>query len=271
MKSGYVVEVLTPKLNAKDPGKAIEGFEQCYRKVVDQGLVVSLPDNPMGGKHLPALEVIGELGLPAPAGQVLLHINTFHTVESLVRTLQIADSLNIDNLLLISGDGAEGLPRLASQELGLDGNTAATAADLLEYIGREYPGRFNLGVVFNPYVPSSLEFAKLARKAEAGATFVVTQPVVGLDMRLLAVARTGLPVYVGAWMSMRLELLSRCVGAQVPDWKLYDPMENLFFLRRRYRQWGLYLAALSFKTQFNDAVDLLSDDGAECCSCCGCG
>lgn len=269
MNSSFLVEVLTPKLSADDPETAIRNFGERYKRVIDKGYVVSIPDNPMGVLRFQAAEVIGELGLPVPAGQVLIHINSFHTRKTLDETLEAAARMRVENLLLVSGDGGERLPRVEPADLGIEANVV-TSTGLLQYVGREYPGKFKLGVAFNPYEPGHHELQKLKQKADAGAAFVVTQPVVGLDLRVLAAGQAGLPMYVGAWMSKRLELLSRCVGAQVPDWQLYDPLENLFFIRRRYRNSGLYLSMVNFKEQLDGIVDLLERDTPECAGCCGC-
>ncbi|MEI6217367.1 MAG: methylenetetrahydrofolate reductase [bacterium] len=270
MNSKYFVEVLTPKSSVEDPESAIGVFAERYKAVIEAGWVVSIPDNPMGVVRFRAEEVIRELGLMVPEGQVLLHINTFHTKTSLDEIIEAAIDMNVRRLMLVSGDGGGGLPRVEPADLGVDAKVV-TSVGLLEYIAREYPGKFELGVAFNPYEPADHELLKLKQKAAAGAAFVVTQPVVGLDMRVLPGARVGLPVYVGAWMSKRLELLSKCVGTQVPDWQLYDPMENLFFLHRRHRQWGLYLSMVGFKTQLSGIADILERDSAGCAECCGCG
>jgi methylenetetrahydrofolate reductase (NADPH) len=125
-----------------------------------------------------------------------------------------------------------------------------TSVELLRYIDREHPGRFTCGVAFNPYEPQDAELEKMKRKVEAGASFIITQPIIGRDERLDALAPFGLPVVLDAWMSKKLHLLSECVGHEIPEGTPYDPMENLRELRRNYADYGLYLAILGFKTQY---------------------
>ena len=69
------------------------------------------------------------------------------------------------------------------------------------------------------------------------------------DVRELAAAGgpgRALPVYVGAWMSPRIELLAECTGMSPPAVP-YDPEENLRVLQRAYPGSGLYYSMLSFK------------------------
>jgi methylenetetrahydrofolate reductase (NADPH) len=125
-----------------------------------------------------------------------------------------------------------------------------TSVELIRYIDREFRGRFTCGVAFNPYEPQDAETEKMKRKADAGASFIITQPIIGRDDRLAGLEPFGLPVTLDAWMSKKLHLLSECVGHEIPEGTPYDPMENLRELRRNYPDYGLYLAILGFKTQY---------------------
>jgi methylenetetrahydrofolate reductase (NADPH) len=91
---------------------------------------------------------------------------------------------------------------------------------------------------------------KMRRKVDAGASFIITQPIIGRDERLDGLEPFHLPVILDAWMSKKLHLLSECVGHEIPEGTPYDPMENLRELRRNYPDYGLYLAILGFKTQY---------------------
>ena len=77
-------------------------------------------------------------------------------------------------------------------------------------------------------------------------------PLLDITRRLAAKLQNqiGLPVYVGAWMSKRLDLLSQCVGYTIPEDTPYDPIANLPELQKASPDSGLYLALLGFKTQF---------------------
>ena len=119
--------------------------------------------------------------------------------------------------------------------------------ELLEYIARRHPGGFDCGVAFNQYEPPEHELEKLQRKVAAGARFIVTQPVLGADAAVSSLASFGLPVWAGAWMSKRVDLLVECVGLGQIDTASYDPAANLAILHERFPSFGLYLAQLSFK------------------------
>lgn len=245
----YHVEILTPKQDSAKLEQDLERFADKYQKVMDAGYVACITDNPMGMLSFQATEMFAELELPTPAEQVLVHLNTFHTREALDEILETAGNMGIKYLLLVSGDGSERLPKLTGEALGMDVKTV-TSVTLLEYINRNYPGAFSMGVAFNPYEPQDHEMEKMRRKMDAGASFVITQPVIGRDERVLELEALGLPVIIDAWMSKKLHLLSECVGYDIPEDTPYDPIENLRALRQHYPKCGLYLALLGFKTQY---------------------
>jgi methylenetetrahydrofolate reductase (NADPH) len=245
----YLVELLTPKLSDTDTEAGLESFAGRYRKIVDAGMVVSVPDNPMGVLRFAVVEVLKELGLPVDAGQFLLHVNTFHTKQDLDDTLREAAELGVRNVLVVSGDGGERLAKLRPELIGSKAKSV-TSEHLLEYINRDYSDVFNCGVAFNPYEPAEHELEKMRRKKDAGAKFIVTQPVIGNNDNILGLISFDLPVYVGAWMSKNVDLLSKCVGYAVTDGGHYDPVENLAVLRAGYPGFGLYLSMMGFKTQF---------------------
>jgi len=91
---------------------------------------------------------------------------------------------------------------------------------------------------------------------DAGAEFIITQPVIGRDERVIALERFQIPVIIDAWMSKKLHLLSECVGYEIPEDTLYDPIQNLKDLQQHYPGHGLYLALLGFKTQYPLLKDL---------------
>jgi methylenetetrahydrofolate reductase (NADPH) len=243
------VELQTPKRGAEDIEKELRVFEDKYRKVIEAGWVVCITDNPMGLLSYGAMETIELLGLPTPPGQLMVHLNTFHPKKELDETLAAFAETGGRHLLVVSGDGSQRLHRLEPAEIGVEAVTV-TSVELLRYIDREYPGRFTCGVAFNPYEPQDAELAKMRRKVDAGASFVITQPIIGRDERLAGLEPFGLPVILDAWMSKKLHLLSECVGHEIPEGTPYDPMENLRELRRNYPDYGLYLAILGFKTQY---------------------
>ena len=257
----YLIELLTPKQSDEDFEARLEVFAERYRRILDAGAVVSIPDNPMGNVHFTALEVVEFLDLPLDPERTLLHLNSFHTRSDLEAFLRGAAERGIRNMLVISGDGGPKLPRLEPSDVGIEAKTV-TSIVLLRYIEREFPGVFTCGVAFNQYEPPEHELERLEQKIEAGARFVITQPVMG-DMPVVDRLKDfGLPVFVGAWMSKRIDLLYSCVGLEPRDDAQYDPAENLALLDRRYPGYGLYLSLLSFKRDWSELLTRRLPDAA---------
>ena len=245
----YHIEILTPKQNSAKLDDDLERFADKYRKVIESGYIACITDNPMGMLSFQATEVIPELDLPVEPEQLMIHLNTFHTKRDLDNILTTARDIGAKYLLVISGDGSERLPKLQPEDIG-EGNNSVSAVELLRYIGKEYPGDFSCGVAFNPYEPQDHELEKMRHKLEAGAEFICTQPVIGRDERVAALKEFNIPVIIDAWMSKKLHLLSECVGYEIPEDTVYDPIANLKELQSCYPDSGLYLALLGFKTQF---------------------
>jgi len=243
------VELQTPKRSSEDIEKDLQTFEDKYRKVLEAGWIVCITDNPMGLLSYGAMETIELLGLPVHPDRLMVHLNTFHPRKELDGILNAFAAAGGRHLLVVSGDGSQRLHRLEPDEVGIECQTV-TSVELIRYIDREYPGRFTCGVAFNPYEPQDAELEKMKRKADAGAAFLITQPIIGRDARLDPLPSFGLPITLDAWMSKKLHLLSECVGHEIPEGTPYDPMENLRELRRNYPDYGLYLAILGFKTQY---------------------
>ncbi len=244
--SPYVIELLTPKQADEGFESKLEQFALHYRAILDHGAVVSICDNPLGHLRFTAMEVAGFLELPVDQERTLLHLNSFHRKEDFDSFLREARERGIRHLLAVSGDGGPRLPRLEPSELGVSGKTV-TSVEILRYIEREHPGFFSCGVAFNQYEPLEHENEKLKRKLDAGARFVITQPVVGGDATVETLLGAGVPVFVGAWMSRRLDPLCECVGVKKPENAVYDPAENLARIHESFPGCGIYLAQLGFK------------------------
>jgi len=250
------VELLTPKQNSKDLDGDLEKFATKYRKIMEAGYIACITDNPMGLLSFQATEIIPELDLPVNPEKLMIHLNTFHTKEALDEILSTAGDMGVRYLLIVSGDGSERLPKLAPESIGMDCN-AVTAVELTQHIYREYGDRFVCGVAFNPYEPQDHELEKMRHKIDAGAKFIITQPIIGRDERVDALDQFRTPVIIDAWMSKKLHLLSECVGYEIPEDTPYDPIENLKELRSHYPGHGLYLALLGYKTQLPILKDVL--------------
>lgn len=245
----FHIEILTPKRDSETLEDDLAKFAEKYRLVMEAGYAACITDNPMGMLSFQATEVIEIAELPVFPEQLLVHLNTFHTKVELDGLLRDYHDRGGRHLLIVSGDGSQRLHRLEPAEIGVQAVTV-TSVELLGYIAREFPGAFHCGVAYNPYEPREAELEKMKRKVEAGARFIITQPIIGRDDRVLDLKPFGLPVILDAWMSKKLHLLSECVGATIPENTPYDPMQNLRDLRAFYPDFGSYLALLGFKTQY---------------------
>lgn len=249
----YHVEILPPKQDTEKLEKDLETFADKYKRVMESGYCACITDNAMGRLSFQGTEMIEELNLPVFPEQVMIHLNTFHTKEDLDNILNSCIKLGIKYLLVVSGDGSERLPKLQPSHIGAVGVESVTAVELLQYIKKEYPGAFILGVAFNPYEPEDHEFEKMERKMAAGAQFIVTQPLIEKNPvvdRLLE-KYPEVPVIIEAWMSRKLHLLSEAVGYEIPETAEYDPISTLKMLHQLYPKCGVYLSLLGFKTQYH--------------------
>jgi methylenetetrahydrofolate reductase (NADPH) len=245
-RAPYLIELLTPRQSDLDFEVRLEKFRERYRRILDYGAVVTIPDNPLGNLHFTAMETVDFLGLPLDPERTLLHLNTFHRKTDLDAFLDAAQASGLKHLLVVSGDGGPRLPKLEPGDLGSHAKSV-TSVELLEYVTRRHPGVFRCGVAFNQYEPVEDELRKLGRKIEAGARFIVTQPAIGRDKVVSELIGSRLPVWVGAWMSKRIDLLAECVGLRQLDAAAYDPAANLEVLHRSYPSFGIYLAQMPFR------------------------
>lgn len=232
----------TDKLNER-----LERFAARYETVLAGGGAVSITDNPMGKLAFAGHELIEELRLPVPPDRVMVHLNTFHTPSGLTEILEHCAKLNVRRLLIISGDGSPRLPKLQPSEIGTDGE-AVTSVELLGMIRRRYDDWFTLGVAFNQYEPWEHEYDKLCRKLDAGADFIITQPVVRPTPAIDRLIREApVPVLLEAWMSPKIELLSECIGYPLAVDGEFVPVNALRLLQKYYAQSPFYLSLLNFK------------------------
>jgi len=249
----YHVEVLPPKQDSEKLEKDLEIFSNKYLRVMNSGYCVCITDNTMGLLSFQGTEMIEELDLPVIPNQVMIHLNTFHTKDNLDNILDICKLKGIRYLLIITGDGSERLPKLRPSDVGATDVESVTSVELLKYINRKYPDTFVLGVAFNPYEPEEHELKKMERKIKAGATFIITQPLIERNEvvdRLLE-KYPKIPIFVEAWMSKKLYLLSEAVGYEIPENSEFDPISTLKMLHKLYPGCGVYLSLLGFKTQYH--------------------
>ncbi|MCP4727155.1 MAG: hypothetical protein GY863_19110 [bacterium] len=248
----FHVEVLPPRQDAEDLEVRLDRFAERYKKILDAGYCACITDNAMGTMSFQGTEIIEEYNLPVESENVMIHLNTFHSKKDLDNILNICAAKCIKYLLIVSGDGNVRFPKLTPSNLGINGVSSVTAVELLQYINREYSGEFSSGVAFNPYEPEEEEIEKINRKLDAGAEFVITQPIIEKNPVVDRLIRTiDIPVMVEAWMSKKLHLLSDCVGYEIPEDTEYDPLAALSYLQTEYPSGGIYLAMMNYKRQFH--------------------
>lgn len=246
----YRMEIPAVKHSPEKLQERLNRFAERYRRIVEAGHVVCLTDNAMGNLAFQGHELIRELKLPVSAGRVMVHLNTFHTRKELREIVDSCAELGVGELLVVSGDGSARLPKLKPADL--EANVpGVTSVELLIYLRKHYGDIFRYGAVFNQYEPPEHEKEKLRRKLEVGAEFIITQPVLPGDPGIAELRRTlTVPLFLEAWMSPRIDLLSSCVGRKI-DLPSYDPLASLKDLHRNYPECPAYLAMVDFKTQFD--------------------
>lgn len=256
----HIIELMTPKQSEEDFESKLSIFKKRYTRILERGAMASVPDNPLGNLHFTAMEVIGFLELPLDPEKTLLHLNTFHRRKDVDTFLTEARDKGLKRLLVVSGDGGPRLPKLEPGDIGADAKSV-TSVEMLKFIRKEYPGIFQCGVAFNQYEPREDETRKLERKIEAGAEFIITQPLIGRDETLGVLQATGLPVWIGAWMSKRIDLLCQCIDRTFDPSMNWDAEANLVLLSRSFPEYGLYLAQLNFKREWPRLVMEASREG----------
>ena len=251
----YLVELLSPKRSNDDQfDSLLDRFAERYRRIIDAGLGVSIPDNPMGQPRLSALESFSLRDLSVDSDKVVMNLNTFHTKTELDILLQKAVKANLKYILVIRGDGGPQLAKLEAKTIG-GKRSVATSIDLIRYINKEYADQFITGAAFNPYNPMPFELDRIKQKIDAGAKYTVTQPVIGKDKSVDMLEDLNITIVVEAWMSENIDLLYRSVGKQKDEKaENYDPIENLKALHTFYPECSVYLSMLGFRQDWKDIL-----------------
>jgi methylenetetrahydrofolate reductase (NADPH) len=254
----YVVEILTPMRSAEDKvDQLLDRFADRYQRVVASGCGTSIPDNPMGRPRYSGLECFEMTGLKPDPDRVVLNLNTFHSKNELDTILKKAAGLGLRYLLVVRGDGGPLLPRLDPLSVGGTYNIATTM-DLLRYVRQEYGDQFITGAAFNPYKKMPFELDRASEKMEAGAQFLITQPVIGRDEHVDSLRTICKNVVVEAWMSTRIDLFYKSVGrVSLGGTERYDPMQNLAELHEAYPDTPVYLAMLNLEQELQEVLPRL--------------
>lgn len=255
----YIVELLSPKrFPAEKIDKLLDRFSSRFQQIIDAGLGLSIPDNPMGQPRLGALECIGLMGLTIDPNKVIMNLNTFHTKEEVDHLLTWAADSGLKHILVVRGDGGPLLPKLDPKKIGAE-KSVVTSIDLIRYIHRSYSGRFITAAAFNPYKPLRMEMERMKQKIAAGAAYAVTQPIIGRDGGVDELLSLDIPVVVEAWMSTNIGLFNKSVGRQNNDQADgYDPVANLKSLHAHYPKSCVYLSMLSFSQPWSKVLPRLS-------------
>jgi methylenetetrahydrofolate reductase (NADPH) len=255
----YLVELLSPKRSSDDQiDKLLDRFAERYRRIIDAGLGISIPDNPMGQPRLGALESIDLRDLSVDSEKVVMNLNTFHTKSELDELLEKAAKANLKYILVVRGDGGPLLPKLDAESIG-GKRSVATSIDLIRYINRKYPDQFMTGAAFNPYNPMPFELNRMEQKINAGAKYSVTQPIIGKNENVDKLKDFDIAVVVEAWMSDNIDLLYKSVGKDKDEKaEQYDYLENLKALHESYPDCCVYLSMLSFNQDWQEILPRLS-------------
>ena len=256
----YIVELLSPKRT--DDGQIdidlLDRFADRYQRIIDAGFGLSIPDNPMGQPRMGALESIGLKKLPLDPNKVVMNLNTFHTKNELDEILKRATISKLKYILVVRGDGGPLLSKLDPKSIG-GKHSVATSIDLIGYINNQFPNKFITGAAFNPYKPASFELKRLNQKIEAGAKYIITQPIIGKDEAVLGLKHLNIPVVVEAWMSKNINLFYKSIGKPKNEMTAaYDPVDNLKSLHNWYPGSCVYLSMLGFKQDWREILPKLS-------------
>lgn len=255
----YIIELLPPKRSAEaDLQQPLDRFAEHYTMALELGCGVSVPDNPMGQSRLSLIECLEKCGLQANPEKVVMNLNTFHRKEELDILLDKAAEFGVRNLLVVRGDGGPELSKIDAQSIG-GKHSIATSIDLISYINSTWPDQFITGAAFNPYKSMAFEMAHFEKKVEAGARFVITQPLICHEPLIDDLRKFNIFVVVEAWMSPDIELFYKSIGKEAEEYSPpFDPLKNLEDLHRAYPDDCVYLALLDFKKDLRSYLPRLS-------------
>ncbi|HYL77370.1 MAG TPA: bifunctional homocysteine S-methyltransferase/methylenetetrahydrofolate reductase [Bryobacteraceae bacterium] len=199
------VEILPPR--GVDASKEIEGAKQCAARGID---CINVPDGPRASARMSAQVTCQLIQQQAGIEAVLHFCCRDRNILSIQSELLGAHTVGIRNLICITGDpprmgtnpeatavfdvDAIGLTNIVNNlNHGLDigGNPMGSQTALLLGVGAN-PGALNM----------EEEIRRMEWKAQAGAEYIVTQPVFDLDLLeqfLKRIEHLKLPVICGIW------------------------------------------------------------------------
>lgn len=251
----YEIEIVPPKKDTNNLEQDLASFANKYHTLMEDGHCVCVADQV---PNVHGIETVKQLGLEVKSEQAMIHLNTFHTKEYLHKILAICKSIGLKYLFVVSGDSSTDAMKIQPSAIGMEGEVeSVSSVELVEYINKEYPNTFVIGVAFNPYHSKTYEFNKLQRKMDAGASFIVTQPILGKNPVVdeLLEKYPHVPVTISASMTKKFELLSDAVEHEIPEDPQFEPFEALQMLQGIYNKQRFRLSFLSMKKQYDQIKD----------------
>ncbi len=230
LKNGeWIVSVeLVPPLSS-DLSKVIEKARELYRHNIT---CINIPDGPRASSRVSSMISAIEIERNAKIETILHYCCRDRNLIGMQSDLLGAHAAGLRNLLIITGDPpktggfveAKGVFDVDSIGLTALANRLNHGIDMGKNSLPETTA-FVLGVGANPTMPDiEREIDRTYKKKEAGAEYIITQPVFDVDELLEFLKRiegTGLPVIAGVWplASYRnaLFLNNEVPGVTIPD------------------------------------------------------
>ena len=199
------VEILPPR--GVDPAKEVAGAILCKENGID---CINVPDGPRASARLSAQVTCQLIQQQAGIESVLHFCCRDRNILSIQSELLGSHATGVRNLICITGDpprmgtypdasavfdvdsiGLTNVVNNLNHGLDIGGNPTGSQTALLVGVGAN-PGALNM----------EEELRRFAWKVEAGAEYVVTQPVFDLDLLEIFLRKTeqyGLPIIAGIW------------------------------------------------------------------------
>ena len=237
----FVVCVELDPPRGADPGVIVERAQYCRENEVD---AINVADGPRASARMSAQALCVLLQQKVGIDTILHYTCRDRNVLSIQSDLLGASSIGLHNILCLTGDP----PKLgnypdATSVYDVDSIGLVNIVRRLNYgldIGANAIGastNFTIGIAANPGAPDiEQELRRYFFKVEAGAEYVITQPV--FDLRLLEnfldrIEKSRIPVIAGIWpltslrnaefmkndlrVSMPEEIMLRMAQADTPD------------------------------------------------------
>jgi len=237
--------------------KIIEKVHELKAAGVD---VVNVPDGPRASARLSAM-VLSHLIRRETGMDVILHYTCRdRNILGMQSDLLGAEALGLDNILCITGDPPKlGDYPMATAVFDVDSIGLLGIANNLnrgmDLVGNPIPRgtTFHLGCGANPgAVDLELELDRLHRKVEAGAQYIMTQPVFDEELFFALLdrfKRPDLPILVGILPLANYRnaefFHNEVPGMQVPEWirEKLRPIDD----REKAAQVGVEIAAAALR------------------------